>query len=89
MSTHFNEVLCRGNIEMHPSFSQDCSLVMLNHGDIYSSMESPGLILPLEYLADVIIKAEPLATGLATDVHGQVLMSSLLNAKQILSFLFA
>ncbi|RWR95527.1 elongator complex protein 6 [Cinnamomum micranthum f. kanehirae] len=50
----------------------DCSLVMLNHSDIYSSMESPGLILPLEYLADVIIKAEPLATGLATDVHGQL-----------------
>uniref|UniRef100_A0A5B7BFV1 Putative elongator complex protein 6 n=1 Tax=Davidia involucrata TaxID=16924 RepID=A0A5B7BFV1_DAVIN len=49
-----------------------CSLVALNHDDIYSSMEGPTLILQMEYLADVMIKAEPLATGLATDVHGQL-----------------
>ncbi|XP_077213433.1 elongator complex protein 6-like isoform X3 [Tasmannia lanceolata] len=50
----------------------DCSLFMLNHEDIYSSMAGPRLISQLEYLADIVIKAEPLATGLATDVHGQI-----------------
>ncbi|KAF5959491.1 hypothetical protein HYC85_000700 [Camellia sinensis] len=49
-----------------------CSLVFLNHKDIYSSMERPTLILQMEYLAEVIIRAEPLATGLAADVHGQL-----------------
>ncbi|KAA8539380.1 hypothetical protein F0562_026072 [Nyssa sinensis] len=49
-----------------------CLLVSLNHEDIYSSMEGPTLILQMEYLADIMIKAEPLATGLATDVHGQL-----------------
>ncbi|KAK9282613.1 hypothetical protein L1049_010831 [Liquidambar formosana] len=49
-----------------------CSLVTLNHEDIYTSMEGPTLLLQMEYLADVLIKAEPLATGLATDVHGQL-----------------
>ena len=53
--------------------SQGCSLVMLNHEDIYSCMGRPTLILQMEYLADILIKAEPLATGLASDVHGQVL----------------
>ncbi|XP_058109969.1 elongator complex protein 6 [Magnolia sinica] len=50
----------------------DCSLVMLNHEDIYSSRVAPRLILSMEYLSDIVIKAEPLATGLATDVHGQL-----------------
>ncbi|KAK9913336.1 hypothetical protein M0R45_037154 [Rubus argutus] len=49
-----------------------CSLVMLNHEDIYSGMVSPTLILQMKYLADILIKAEPLATGLASDVHGQL-----------------
>ncbi|PRQ58913.1 putative elongation complex protein [Rosa chinensis] len=49
-----------------------CSLVMLNHEDIYSGMGRPTLILQMEYLADILIKAEPLATGLASDVHGQL-----------------
>ncbi|KAK3023922.1 hypothetical protein RJ639_043465 [Escallonia herrerae] len=48
-----------------------CSLVTLCHEDIYSSTERATIPLQVEYLADVIIKAEPLATGLATDVHGQ------------------
>ena len=52
--------------------SQGCLLVTVNHGDIYSSMERPALLLQMEYLADILIKAEPLSTGLATDVHGQV-----------------
>lgn len=55
-----------------PFFYQGCTLVALNHEDIYSSMEKPALILHLEYLADILMKTEPLATGLATDVHGQV-----------------
>ncbi|XP_059457567.1 elongator complex protein 6 [Corylus avellana] len=49
-----------------------CTLVALNHEDIYLGMERPALILQLEYLADILMKAEPLATGLATDVHGQL-----------------
>ncbi|XP_043712300.1 elongator complex protein 6-like [Telopea speciosissima] len=49
-----------------------CSLVILNHEDIYSDMMGPTLILQMEYLADVVIKAEPLVTGLAPDVHGQL-----------------
>ncbi|KAI3929024.1 hypothetical protein MKX01_029553 [Papaver californicum] len=51
---------------------QGCSLVVLNHNDIYSSKTGPTLILQMEYLADVVVKAEPLVTGLATDVHGQL-----------------
>ncbi|KAK6929248.1 Elongator complex protein 6 [Dillenia turbinata] len=49
-----------------------CTLVILSHEDVYSSMEKPMLILQMEYLADVLIKTEPLAIGLASDIHGQV-----------------
>ncbi|KAF9592175.1 hypothetical protein IFM89_012669 [Coptis chinensis] len=49
-----------------------CSLVVLNHDDIYSTTIAPSLMLEMEYLANLVIKVEPLATGLATDVHGQV-----------------
>ncbi|KAL6011137.1 hypothetical protein ACLOJK_001581 [Asimina triloba] len=49
----------------------DCSLVMMNHDDIYSTMAAPRLISSMEYLADIVIKIEPLATGLAKDIHGQ------------------
>ncbi|KAM1406474.1 hypothetical protein ACFXTH_001139 [Malus domestica] len=49
-----------------------CSLIMLNHKDIYSGTAKPTLILQMEYLADILIRAEPLATGLASDVHGQL-----------------
>ncbi|ESQ38560.1 hypothetical protein EUTSA_v10028887mg [Eutrema salsugineum] len=49
-----------------------CSLVVLNHEDIYSSMERPAFLLKMVCLADVVIKAEPLASGLANDVHGQL-----------------
>lgn len=54
--------------------SQDCSVVALNHGDIYSSMEKPMLMLNLEYLSNILVRAEPLATGSAVDVHGQVFL---------------
>ncbi|GAB2218324.1 hypothetical protein Droror1_Dr00001544 [Drosera rotundifolia] len=49
----------------------DCRLVVLNHEDIYAELGSP-LLLQIEYLTDILIKAEPLATGLAADVHGQL-----------------
>ncbi|KAL0926238.1 hypothetical protein M5K25_002452 [Dendrobium thyrsiflorum] len=51
---------------------QDCSLVILNHEDIYPEMEAPRLLSHLIYLADFVIKAEPLVTGIAADVHGQL-----------------
>jgi hypothetical protein len=35
-------------------------------------MERPAFLLQMVCLADVVIKAEPLASGLANDVHGQV-----------------
>ncbi|KAJ8435028.1 hypothetical protein Cgig2_027237 [Carnegiea gigantea] len=60
-----------GGVYPLPSI-QGCSLVILHHEDIYSAEESAALILQMEYLADVVIKAEPLATGLAADVHGQL-----------------
>ncbi|XP_057989461.1 elongator complex protein 6-like isoform X1 [Hevea brasiliensis] len=47
-----------------------CSLVILNHEDIHSDMER--FMLQMEYLADILIETEPLATGLAADVHGQL-----------------
>lgn len=49
-----------------------CSFVVLTHEDIYSATERATLLLQMEYLADVLVKAEPLATGLAADVHGQL-----------------
>lgn len=51
---------------------QNCSLVFLNHEDIYPDAEGHRLLSHLMYLADFIIKAEPLATGIAADVHGQL-----------------
>ncbi|CAB78132.1 hypothetical protein [Arabidopsis thaliana] len=54
------------------SSESNCSLVILNHEDIYASMERPAFLLQMVCLADVVIKAEPLASGLANDVHGQV-----------------
>ncbi|XP_038980178.1 elongator complex protein 6 isoform X2 [Phoenix dactylifera] len=57
----------------------DCSLVILNHEDIYSSEEAPRFLSHLEYLADIVIKTEPLSTGLSADVHGQVCLLLLNN----------
>lgn len=59
--------------------SQDCSLIVLTHEDIYSHTEGPTLLSHLEYLADTIIRAEPLRTGLSADVHGQVLTFCFFN----------
>lgn len=49
-----------------------CLFVVLTHEDIYSVADRATLLLQMEYLADVLVKAEPLPTGLATDVHGQL-----------------
>jgi hypothetical protein len=46
--------------------------VVLIHEDIYADEENIGLLLHLRYIADLVIKAAPLSTGLAADVHGQV-----------------
>ncbi|XP_010455406.1 PREDICTED: elongator complex protein 6-like [Camelina sativa] len=54
------------------SSESNCSLVILNHEDIYASMERPAFLLQMVCLADVVIKAGPLASGLANDVHGQL-----------------
>ncbi|KAL6545278.1 hypothetical protein OROGR_009152 [Orobanche gracilis] len=54
----------------------DCSLIVLDHADVYSTMDVPKVLLQLEYLADVVISVEPLATGLATDVHGQLTVTN-------------
>ncbi|KMZ75455.1 Elongator complex protein 6 [Zostera marina] len=50
----------------------ECSIIVLNHMDIYSTTEVSQLLSQLEYLANVILKSESLSTGLAADVHGQL-----------------
>jgi hypothetical protein len=50
---------------------QNCSLVILVHEDIYAG-ENNGLLIHLRHIADLVVKAAPLSTGLAADVHGQV-----------------
>ncbi|KAL8551477.1 hypothetical protein ACS0TY_000540 [Phlomoides rotata] len=52
------------------------SLITLSHEDVYSTMDKPNLLRQLEYLADVVIKVEPLGTGLANDVHGQLTVTN-------------
>ncbi|KAK7257386.1 hypothetical protein RIF29_31331 [Crotalaria pallida] len=47
------------------------AFVALDHKNIYLNEEWPALILEVEFLADILVNAEPLATGLAKDVHGQ------------------
>ncbi|XP_047156787.1 elongator complex protein 6 isoform X2 [Vigna umbellata] len=49
-----------------------CALIALDHKDIYLNGDRTAVILEMEYRADILVKAEPLATGLAKDVHGQV-----------------
>ncbi|XP_020960735.1 elongator complex protein 6 isoform X2 [Arachis ipaensis] len=58
------------------------ALVALNHQDIYSDGERPAFMLEIEYLADILIKVDPLATGLAKDVHGQVMVLNKETQKQ-------
>ncbi|KAI3734798.1 hypothetical protein L6452_14277 [Arctium lappa] len=49
-----------------------CTIITVIHEDIYSSGDQFTLPLQMEHLADIKIKAEPLVTGLAADVHGQL-----------------
>lgn len=51
---------------------ENCTMIVLNHADIYCKSEPSRLLAHLEYIADIIIKVEPLLTGLAVDVHGQL-----------------
>ncbi|KAI3680215.1 hypothetical protein L2E82_50600 [Cichorium intybus] len=51
---------------------QGCTIITVLHEDIYSSEDGFTLPLQMEYLADITIKAEPLITGLAADIHGQL-----------------
>lgn len=51
---------------------QNCTLVILIHEDIYAGEENMCLLLHLRYIAYLLVKAAPLSTGLAADVHGQV-----------------
>ena len=46
--------------------------MILIHEDIYAVEENMGLLLHLRHIADRVVKAAPLSTGLAADVHGQV-----------------
>ncbi|KAK4765258.1 hypothetical protein SAY86_026348 [Trapa natans] len=52
-----------------------CTLIALNHEDIYYGPEGSMTLLQMEYMADVLVRTEPLATGSAADVHGQLTIS--------------
>ncbi|OWM70124.1 elongator complex protein 6 [Punica granatum] len=52
-----------------------CTLIALNHGDVYFSHDGSTTLLRMEYLANILVRAEPLATGSAVDVHGQLTIS--------------
>ncbi|KAK7362976.1 hypothetical protein VNO77_05101 [Canavalia gladiata] len=51
-----------------------CAFIALDHKDIYLNGEKPDVILEMDYRADILVKVEPLATGLAKDVHGQLMV---------------
>ncbi|KAL2319139.1 hypothetical protein Fmac_033015 [Flemingia macrophylla] len=48
-----------------------CAFIELGHKDIYLNGDNAAVILEMEYYADILVRAEPLSTGLAKDVHGQ------------------
>jgi hypothetical protein len=51
---------------------QRCSVVLLTHQDVVEEACDLNVELELEYLSDTVIRVEPLSTGLAADVHGQL-----------------
>ncbi|KAF3792120.1 Elongator complex protein 6 [Nymphaea thermarum] len=51
---------------------EGCLLILLGHQDIYANMEFDRFLSQVEHNSDVVINVEPLALGLATDVHGQL-----------------
>ncbi|KAL2319138.1 hypothetical protein Fmac_033014 [Flemingia macrophylla] len=52
-----------------------CAFIALGHKDIYLNGDNAAVILEMEYYADILVRAEPLSTGLAKDVHGQLKVS--------------
>ncbi|KAL2319232.1 hypothetical protein Fmac_028201 [Flemingia macrophylla] len=48
-----------------------CAFIALGHKDIYLNGDNAAIILEMEYYADILVRAEPLSTGLAKDVHEQ------------------
>ncbi|KAI5058330.1 hypothetical protein GOP47_0026500 [Adiantum capillus-veneris] len=56
------------------SRQQVCSLLLLTHRDVYEDINETSMAYQLEYMSDTVINVEPLATGQATDVHGQVIV---------------
>ncbi|MCO5597877.1 hypothetical protein L7F22_051962 [Adiantum nelumboides] len=56
------------------SDQQICCLLLLTHRDVYEDTEETLMAYQLEYMSDTVIDVEPLATGQATDVHGQVIV---------------
>lgn len=53
---------------------QMCSLVLLAHQDVYETADDIAMVHQLEHWSDIVINVEPLATGQASDVHGQVMI---------------
>lgn len=56
------------------SNEQVCSLLLLTHRDVYEAGDETIMAHQLEYISDTIIHVEPLATGQANDVHGQLIV---------------
>lgn len=54
---------------------QRCSVVLLTHQDVYEEPSNSYVELELEYLSNTVVSVEPLSTGLAADVHGQLTIS--------------
>ncbi|KAL2336949.1 hypothetical protein Fmac_011395 [Flemingia macrophylla] len=52
-----------------------CAFIALGHKDIYLNGDNAAVIFEMEYYADILVRAEPLSTGLAKDVHGQLMVS--------------
>eukprot|EP00250_Pteridium_aquilinum_P002567 c12791_g1_i1 orf=276-1037(-) len=78
------EVVAEGNSTYVQEFLHYCrtlasnkqafSLMLLTHRDVYETTEETRRAYQLEYLSDTVINVEPLATGQASDVHGQIIV---------------
>lgn len=56
------------------SNEQVCSLLLLTHRDVYETTNETVMAHHLEHMSDTVINVEPLATGQARDVHGQLIV---------------
>lgn len=54
--------------------NKQCSLVLLAHQDVFQSSEEIVMANQLEYWSDIVINVISLATGHASDVHGQIII---------------